>query len=231
MLYGSTARGDAYPESDIDVLQLVPSTPGTETHGKISIVSYVPAQLEAMSLGRSLFAWHLRIEGRTIHDPNGDLRRILESHPGPDGAATLDRLRSLSAVLDVEVREFELHEEGLRRVGRFLLRTAVYAKAIDAGAGTFATVQAATVADPSGRTEDVLERLRTPSPDSWTHFVTCRALLAELIGDLTKNDFDSLEALVVRSETSDAGLSSLALHVISNATGELDYSQVEMPIL
>jgi predicted nucleotidyltransferase len=231
MVYGSSARGDSNLDSDIDILQLVPTAPGTDLHGRISIVSYLPVQLQAMSAGRSLFAWHLRTEGVYIFDTDGALHRILESHPGPDGAMTTDRLRALSPVLDVSEPEFDRHSAGLRRVCRFLLRTAVYATAIDAGAATFSTEHASAHIDPTGKTYSVLENLKAERPNSWVDFDEARMYLKQLIGSLSENPYQSLEALAVRTEETNRGLSSLALHIISDAAGELDYANVRMPIL
>jgi predicted nucleotidyltransferase len=231
MLYGSAARGDGDEYSDIDVVQLVPAGPGSETVGRLSLVSYLPAQLEQMTAERSLFSWHLRTEGVYIADDNGLLRSILESHAGPDVAATIGRITDLTPVLDVGVAEFERHPIGLVRVARFLLRTAVYAVAIGTGAATYSLRLASAHVDPSGDTFALLERLTVNSSTSWADFDHARARLSALTGELRRNPYGSLEALVVRTELSNSGLSALALHVITDSSGELSYATHGMPIL
>ena len=71
MLYGSHARGDARPDSDVDLLQLVPQSPRSYLVGSATVVAYTPAQLRMMSLQGSLFAWHLRTEGLIFRIPQG----------------------------------------------------------------------------------------------------------------------------------------------------------------
>lgn len=231
MLYGSAARGDSSDSSDVDVVQLVPSEPGTTVNGNISIVSYLPSQLREMALEGSLFVWHLCVEGLILRDTDDALKSILDDHPGPDFAITMNRIRTLSAVLDVDRSEYERHEEGLRRVGRFLLRTAVYVRAHQHGVETFSTTRAAQAVDASGRINALLDRLRETSCKSWEDFTDCKARLAYLLGGLNINPYGSLEALVVRTELMNPGVSALALHVVSNAVGELDYADAKMPIL
>ncbi len=231
MIYGSTARGDSTPSSDVDVLQLSLSKPGRQVHGRISLVTYLPAQLEAMTAARSLFAWHLRSEGQYLLDGEGRLRQLLEAHPGPDPDATIARVHSLTAVLDVDVSQFRDQSEGLAHVARYLLRTAVYASALRQGAQTFALEEASRLVDPSGSTWATLIRLCAGSPDSWSHFQDARTNLARIIGPLDTNPYRSLEALAVRTELSHPGLASLTLHALSNIADELDYGTMEMPVL
>lgn len=231
MLYGSSARGDSTSHSDVDILQVVPSRPGSATTGALSIVSYVPSQLERMAAEASLFAWHLRTEGRTIRDENRVLGTILAAHPGPNIEATLERVRCLTAVLDLGSAEFERHQEGLRRVARFLLRTAVYARALQAGCETFATGIAAATVEPSGELLGLLDRLRSHTPNSWHDFQQGTLQLSKLVGGHEPNPYGSLEALVVRSEMESPAISALGLHILSDAAGELDYSDARMPVL
>ncbi len=231
MLYGSSARGDSTSHSDVDILQVVPSRPGSATAGAVSIVSYLPSQLERMAAEASLFAWHLRTEGYMIRDEDGVLTTILASHPGPNIEATLERVRCLTAVLDGDSAEFERHQEGLRRVARFLLRTAVYSRALEAGCETFATGIAAAAVDPSGDLLGLLDRLRSHTPDSWQDLREARLHLSRLVGGHESNPYGSLEALVVRSEMESPAISALGLHILSDAAGELDYSDARMPVL
>src|SRR4051794_4931060 len=48
MLYGSYARGDSTPDSDIDVLELVASTPRSYSRGRVNVSQYLPAHLRRM---------------------------------------------------------------------------------------------------------------------------------------------------------------------------------------
>ncbi|MEO1061933.1 MAG: nucleotidyltransferase domain-containing protein [Actinomycetota bacterium] len=231
MLFGSCARGDAGADSDVDVLQLVSNRPGTAVRDELTIVSYTPDVVKSMVRRRSLFTWHLHTEGIYIFDPSSVLRLALDAHPGPDPRYAIDRLRILSAVLDVDGDEFLTVTRGLSRVARFLLRTALYAAAFEAGTGTFNLKQAATAADSSGHTWSVLTRLSsTPTPE-WQTIVESRELLADLVGILQDNPYGSLEAMAVRTETIDPELHALCLHAIADDPSELDYASTQIPVL
>jgi len=55
MLFGSHARGDAGPASDIDLLQVVPHSPHSYETGGVSVVAYTVNQLRDMAAAGSLF--------------------------------------------------------------------------------------------------------------------------------------------------------------------------------
>src|SRR6266516_788528 len=77
MLYGSRARGRPRLDSDVDVLQLVPSRPGSYSVGRVNVAAYTPAHLMLLARRGSLFVRHLRDEGILLEDPKGVLARIL----------------------------------------------------------------------------------------------------------------------------------------------------------
>lgn len=231
MLYGSAARGDSTPQSDVDVLELVPSHPGMEVRGHISVVRYTPEQVAAMVAGGSIFAWHLRTEGIYLRDDGQVLEQLLGQHPGVHADQTIRRVQAMSAVLDVGAEEFSVYGRALTRMMRFLLRTAVYARAFDLGQQTFALATAAACVDPSGGLAGELEVLKTGEGVDWQVFRRCLDRLDDLAGPLRTNEFLSLEALVVRTELIEPDIHSLGLHVLSHVAGELDYATIGMPVL
>lgn len=232
MLYGSCARGDAEPGSDIDVLQLVSDYPGSEVDGSLSVVSYLPSQIQEMVEIRSLFAWHLRLEGIYLHDNDNVLHELLDRHLGPDPELTLARVRALTPVVDVSELEFASTSPGVHRVTRYLLRTAVYAKSITLAVETFSIARAALVVDPSGALGRLFEHsTSTPVDFGWELFVNMRDALGTLVGGLHENPYGSLEALVVRASQIDPSLSAIALHALSNESDELGYATNGMPVL
>lgn len=84
-LIGSVARGDARPDSDIDVLviadmparefvrRMPPNLEGT----RLSVICKTPEQLRELAQEGSLFLAHVRNEGRVAHDPDGILADAL----------------------------------------------------------------------------------------------------------------------------------------------------------
>lgn len=86
-LYGSSARGDELPDSDIDVLVAGSDAgllehielPGSES-SRLSVSQYEWTEIEQMAGYGSLFLHHVRIEGRPLlESPDHRMRRLLNS--------------------------------------------------------------------------------------------------------------------------------------------------------
>jgi predicted nucleotidyltransferase len=113
-LVGSVARGDARPDSDIDLLIIA-----TQPLNRSTLLQRLPAPLRRENwsfliytdtawLGDaqdgSLFLEHVRLEGETLYDPDGVIEQALEalSRRGPDADAELRRrLRQLRLYRDL----------------------------------------------------------------------------------------------------------------------------------
>ncbi|MDZ5662352.1 nucleotidyltransferase domain-containing protein [Nocardioides sp. S-58] len=87
-LFGSVARGDADPSSDIDLIVLGMTDELTSSElrrqvslalsgAAISVSYYTPASLQAYLGQWSRFGAHLRLESTILHDKDGELRKIL----------------------------------------------------------------------------------------------------------------------------------------------------------
>jgi Nucleotidyltransferase domain len=229
MLYGSHARGDATPTSDIDLLQIVPQFSRSYVLGPTTVVAYTPDQLRSMAKGGSLFAWHLRTEGRVLDDPSGVLRGCLEIHAGPACEKVLARLEQLSALLDLDPSEFQHYANRAIRTARYLLRTAVYARSLRSGEQSFAVERAAKAAGADG----ILPLLRrgTDTNEDWSTFLQYRTALASLIGPLDSNPYGSLEALAVNLWDEDHQMASLAIQTMASRDGEIEYATLPPPAL
>lgn len=132
-LYGSEARGDALPSSDVDLLLvgegLVPQEVSHRYDGRrISVSRYGWEEIRGMAGYGSLFLHHLKAEAKVLHEsPNtaGRLREILDGLPRykraqRDVGAFRQSLLDISAELpDPADLEFELATLAalIRRIG------------------------------------------------------------------------------------------------------------------
>lgn len=138
MVYGSQARGTALPGSDLDVLAVVDEGAGAYSVGRVAVTAYTPAHLHGMAQASSLFILHLRTEGVVLEDASGVLERALSAYiPIEDFEAHRRQIRAVAAVLHVGADLFATHGQSLGRLGIYLLRTALYLNAAEAGRPDF----------------------------------------------------------------------------------------------
>ena len=77
ILFGSRARGDASPESDVDLLGWTDDEfPGHVRHGSTSVALYPGELLMRLAAQGDLFAAHLALEAVPLHDPGDLLSRL-----------------------------------------------------------------------------------------------------------------------------------------------------------
>ena len=90
-LYGSHARGDAMPDSDVDILMIGEGEPRRAwpsdmggIWGEPSISRYSWTEIMGMAEYGSLFLHHLRLEGRPLYEDDGCrgvFQRLLDDLP------------------------------------------------------------------------------------------------------------------------------------------------------
>ena len=143
LLFGSHARGDARPGSDIDVLQL--STRGhAYSTGKLSVTGYRARDLLAMAHRGSLFVLHLRTDAKLLHDVGGQLAATLSAWQPPPSYDRLHRaVFAVSGALAVSEGEFSSNALGFIRLATFLARTELYARCAARSKPEFCTTRAA----------------------------------------------------------------------------------------
>jgi len=110
-LYGSSARGDRDPSSDVDLLVVGDGTvdwPGLPLPARdnLSISRYAWDEIEHMADYGSLFLHHVREEGRPLQEMRGARLRGLLSEMGPYSRADRE-LACFSAVINDVERELE----------------------------------------------------------------------------------------------------------------------------
>jgi Nucleotidyltransferase domain. len=229
LVYGSRARNDFTPASDLDLLALFASPRGSRSDGNARLSYYTPEQL-ATAIG-TLFGMHLARDGIILHDTGGVLASCLASMGAPDPEELSTRIRRYSAVLDTSNNDLQRYLGGLTRVARYLLRTAIYAQAIAAGRPCFSVRE---LAERLAQPELVALLSADPavhgSPSSDT-FLDLRARLASTVGPLVSNPYGSIAALIVSEWDSDRERATLATLATASDAATFDYSELPKVLL
>jgi predicted nucleotidyltransferase len=121
-LYGSVARGDAGPESDLDLLvvgedpDLRPSSMRralglSDSKPRVSIVYHTPTTLHRYIETGSRFLLHVQLEGEVLYDDSGLLEDLKRRSPiqGP-----------IRQEIEGQLRRLRLYEDPARYNGNFL---------------------------------------------------------------------------------------------------------------
>ncbi|MEK6410406.1 MAG: nucleotidyltransferase domain-containing protein [Acidobacteriota bacterium] len=218
MLYGSYARGDQLPGSDIDVVQLVKRFRPSYQKGKLSASVYTYAHLRKLSEKGSLFILHLLKEGQIVVDPQGDLKAILEAYRAPPSYDSLRlNLRAAASILDVDASVFLTNPSGFSRLALYLLRTEAYTRCVEVGHPTFSMAAVAQRLQDSRITECF--QLRAQRSAEYEYFCKARNLMEEYLGCQVTNPYGTIEAFSVNMSVKCPFASVLALRIIR---GEVD---------
>lgn len=227
VLYGSRARKDELPSSDLDLLALAGTAHRAIHSGSVSVSFYTPKQLST-GIG-TLFGAHLRRDGHILFDSNGSLAEALKSMGAVDTQRLFQRVRNMSQLFTTPEFDIPNYLPGLLREARYLLRSSLYAKAIEEGRPCFSVREIARRhKDP--RLSSLLAS-RHDSEPTVEDYTMCVERLSQLIGPLMSSKHGSLEATVVNEWTANSDLLSMAFMAIGSFGGGSDYSEVEKILL
>lgn len=229
VLYGSYARGTATHRSDIDVLQLVRSRPGSDSRGNVNITRYFPKALQAMAQRGSLFVLHLRLDAYIIHDDEELFSEALAAYRAPHSYDPLyDELRR-AAIAIQPAADSPRYLARLQRLGVYLLRTALYARLAEQGRPTF-DVMAACQEFGSDEVRSALQsrHIEVSSTEQLRSLVLG---IESIIGPIDENQFDSVEGLAVQLAGDDRLSSQLVTSLLTSTSTEIDYAHLLPPIL
>lgn len=186
ILFGSHARGDATPLSDVDVIQLVDSQASNYTVKGLSIQVYSLAQLSAMMRAGDLFATHIHNEGVILSDPRGYASEVLgEFRAAASHDYLAPFLEAAYHALKIDKDVFDLNSAGFSRFARWIVRTLLILKQIEKrGEPCFAKSELARVAG-SDQILRLLRKNREPS-EMWPTFCELRRSVPDLIGAISR---------------------------------------------
>jgi Nucleotidyltransferase domain len=216
LLYGSHARGDATPRSDIDVLQIVPHRRPSYGCGRLSVTTATEESLGSLAASGSLFVLHCCQDGVLVRDTSHVLEDILDSYRAPVSYEPLrESLRLAAGILDVDARGFERNPCGLTQLAVYLLRSALYLRCVEGGRPLFSMREVAGHLQDQRVLDVFHERDQRPGDPQFFEHVC--AILAEYLGAPVKNTFGSIEALAAHAEEKSPLAAALALRVLRGA--------------
>ncbi|WP_408648028.1 anti-phage Hailong system nucleotidyltransferase HalB [Thiocapsa bogorovii] len=130
ILYGSVARGEQEPGSDIDLLAIVEQRRPNIRCGDIQLACYTVSQLQHLARNGSLFILHLLSDGVPLRDQQDLLNRIRREYCQPVGYDELYReLHGVIAITNVASSAYDEGRSGLHRALVFAARTYIYGEA------------------------------------------------------------------------------------------------------
>jgi predicted nucleotidyltransferase len=227
LVYGSQARGDAVPGSDLDMLALVSSSRPSTQSGDVHVSYYTHEQLST-GIG-TLFGAHLRRDGKILWDEHGHLFRAVEDMGEVDTDRLLARSQSMSKLFTTPEQDLPRYLPGLLRQARYLLRSCMYAQAIAEGAPCF-SVRELAVRHGDPHLAHLLAS-RHAGEATTAELEECLSRLRRLVGDFPTSEHGSLEATVVNEWGRPSDVLSMVFMALGVTTEDSDYAEVEKILL
>lgn len=229
VLYGSRARDDFLPESDVDILAIVEEPVGSRHSDPVNVSCYTVDQLNGIS--GTLFGIHLRRDGIVLADRTGTVEAMVRSFEVPDPAQLFGRIRHFARILDVSADDQGKYLAGLIRLGRYLLRSAVYAEALRIKQPCFSVRELAELFKEPELTELLASRPLTVEELSIQTLADLGSRLERLVGQLPANPHGSIARLAVIEWDADRELATLAILAMAAQAQPFDYSELPKVLL
>lgn len=227
LIYGSRARGDALPGSDLDLLALVTKPRPSAYAGDVNVSYYTREQLST-GIG-TLFGAHLKRDAKIVWDKHGRLTRAVADMGEVDTDRLFSRARSMSALFTSLDHDLPKYLPGLLRQARYLLRSCLYAQAIAAGRPCFSVRELAFRYDDANLARLLASRQQGEA--TVADLENCLTWLRRLIGEFPPSKNGSLEATVVNEWGDLSDILSMAFMALGAAGNGSDYAEVEKILL
>jgi hypothetical protein len=228
MLFGSFARGDSSPTSDIDVLELAERRRRPYRSGRINISVYDRLTLTRMAERGSLFVLHLRLEGEMLRDESGQLSACLEKYRRP---ATYEpfrlALRQLANLLDVDEEQYEKDFQAYNELAFYIIRSEVYAR-LDEGDHPMFSLRAISACDLVAPPIRGVLQAKDAGAD-YQLFVKRRSTIGDILTTSICNPYGSVEALVANAGNDNPLVVAFGLRILGRQSFELSYDLLTAP--
>ena len=214
------------------MLALVETESGTIVADEIRISCYTRPQLESAS--GTLFGMHLQRDGVILFDPRRVLTEVVARFASVDTEVVLNRLAEFAVILDPGSIDVESNLSGVVRIGRYLLRTALYTSAIIEERPCFSVRELAERhADPSLVHLLSSHESEQIPPDRATLDQIRKRLSHSLSMQLRSNPFGSIAALATMEWDANRPRATLAILALSDVDngGDFDYSELPKVLL
>jgi len=199
ILYGSYARGDHDPISDVDVLRITTKRMRVNrVDGHISLHIYDIKDLVAMAREGNLFILHLLREARPLHDPCKYLLQLSAAFQKPVSyvSAARQMVQRATGLLAIDESLFETAPKAFLDVSIFLCRTLVYAEHAEQGPFSFSLRFLAA----KDETANMICRIKGQSI-SYSDFRTITQVVLTKVGTpAVWSNASSIEALAKRGQ-------------------------------
>ncbi len=228
MLYGSQARGNPRPDSDVDILQLVETSPYSYSLDSVNVAQYRPTTIRRMAQTGSLFVNHLRVEGIILKDLFGVLKSCLDEYVALDDLNPLLDDIGLAAKALASPFSEDANLVGLCRLGIYLLRTTLYIQAAQKDFESF-DLNAIFGELRIGRSTQMALSLRNLQSSDFNseHVNQLRAELSYYLKLHIENEYGSIEGLAL-AQARNTRVAPLLENILMNHE-TVDYSALTLP--